>query len=90
MKEARFCLQLLDRIREDGIHAELYPDAAKMKNKWVTRMQKKIPFVALDRNRKWKINEITVKNMSSGEQSKVTMDELCIYLNELLVLVVGY
>ncbi|MFN8143631.1 MAG: histidine--tRNA ligase [Bacteroidia bacterium] len=75
-EEARFCLQLLDRIREDGIHAELYPDAAKMKKQMSYADAKKIPFVALIGTEEMKNNEITVKNMSSGEQSKVTMDEL--------------
>jgi len=37
---------------------------------------KKIPYVALIGTEEMKNGIITVKNMSSGEQSKVTMDEL--------------
>lgn len=75
-EEARYCLKLVDRIREDGINAELFPDAAKMKKQMGYADAKKIPYVALIGADEMKTGEITVKNMASGEQNKVTMDEL--------------
>lgn len=75
-EEAKYCLQLVERIREDGINAELFPDAAKMKKQMTYADAKKIPFVALIGTEEMKYGEITVKNMSTGEQSKVTLDVL--------------
>ena len=75
-EEAKYCLQLVERIREDGINAELFPDAAKMKKQMGYADAKKIPFVALIGTEEMKNGEITVKNMSTGEQSKVTMEIL--------------
>jgi len=74
--EAAFCLKLLKRLRDDGINAELFPDAAKMKKQMGYADDKKIPFVALIGSEEMKTGDITVKNMQNGEQSKVTMDEL--------------
>ena len=76
MDEAIHCMKILDRIRDDGINAELYPDAAKMKKQLSYADANKIPFVALIGTEEMKTNVITVKNLESGEQSKVTIDEL--------------
>jgi histidyl-tRNA synthetase len=75
-EEAKYCLKLLQRLRNDGINAELYPDAAKMKKQMSYADAKKIPFVALIGSEEMKTGEITIKNMSTAEQSKVTVDEL--------------
>jgi histidyl-tRNA synthetase len=75
-EEAKYCLKLLKQLRDDGINGELYPDAAKMKKQMSYADAKKIPFVALIGSEEMKTGEITIKNMSSGEQSKVTVDEL--------------
>jgi histidyl-tRNA synthetase len=75
-EEAAFCLKLLKSLREDGINAELYPDAAKMKKQMSYADDKKIPFVALIGSEEMKTGEITIKNMANGEQSKVTMGAL--------------
>jgi histidyl-tRNA synthetase len=74
--EAAHCLKLLKNLRDDGINSELYPDSAKMKKQMGYADDKKIPYVALIGSEEMKTGEITIKNMSSGEQSKVTMDEL--------------
>jgi histidyl-tRNA synthetase len=74
--EASHCLKLLKRLRDDGINSELYPDSAKMKKQMGYADDKKIPYVALIGSEEMKTGEITIKNMTSGEQSKVTMDEL--------------
>ncbi len=75
-EEAVHCLQLLKRLRDDGINGELFPDNAKMKKQMGYADDNKIPYVALIGSEEMKTGEITIKNMSNGEQSKVTMDEL--------------
>ncbi len=75
-EEAVHCLQLLKRLRDDGINGELFPDNAKMKKQMGYADDNKIPYVALIGSEEMKTGEITIKNMGNGEQSKVTMDEL--------------
>ena len=75
-EEAVHCLQLLKRLRDDGINGELFPDNAKMKKQMGYADDNKIPYVALIGSEEMKTGEITIKNMVNGEQSKVTMDEL--------------
>jgi histidyl-tRNA synthetase len=74
--EARYCLGLLDRLRSQGIHAELYPDTVKMAKQMKYADAKKIPFVALVGAEEMKTGDITVKTMSTGEQMKVKLNEL--------------
>ena len=74
--EALHCLKLVRHLRNDGIHAELYPDSAKMKKQMSYADAKKIPFVALIGTEEMKSGKITIKNMRTGEQLKMTMDEL--------------
>jgi histidyl-tRNA synthetase len=75
-EEATYCLKLLRRLRDDGINAELYPDTAKMKKQMGYADDKKIPYVALIGSEEMKTGEITIKNMNSGEQTKVKLDRL--------------
>lgn len=74
--EALHCLKLVRQLRNNGIHAELYPDPAKMKKQMGYADDKKIPFVALIGSEEVKSGQITIKNMTSGEQSKSTIEEL--------------
>ena len=74
--EALYSLKLAMRLRQDGINAEVFPENAKMKKQMGYADAKKIPYVALIGSEEVKTGSITVKNMLSGEQSPVTMDEL--------------
>ena len=74
--EEKFCMKLVKQLRDDGINSELYPDPAKMKKQMSYADDKKIPFVAMVGSEEMKTGEITIKNMATGEQSKVKMDAL--------------
>ncbi len=74
--EAMHCLKIVNQLREDGIAAELYPDAAKMKKQMSYADAKKIPYVALIGMDEMKRGEIAIKNMTTGEQSIVSLNEL--------------
>ncbi|MCD8260725.1 MAG: histidine--tRNA ligase [Bacteroides sp.] len=67
-QETAYCLPLLARIREAGIRAELYPDAAKMKKQMSYANTKNIPYVALVGENEIKEDKIVLKNMVTGEQ----------------------
>jgi len=74
--EEKYCMKLVKQLRDDGINSELYPDQSKMKKQMGYADDKKIPFVAMVGSEEMKSGEISIKNMSTGEQSKVTLSEL--------------
>lgn len=80
-KEAVYCLQLINRLRDLGISAELYPDASKMKKQMAYADARHIQYVALIGENEMTSGNLTVKNMVSGEQVSVTFDELAKTIN---------
>lgn len=75
-KEALHCLKLLRVVREAGIAAELYPDAAKMAKQFKYADDKGIAYVAIIGEQELKQGIITIKEMKTGEQKAVKADEL--------------
>lgn len=74
--EALGCLQAIKKLRAFGVNAELYPDAAKMKKQMNYANKRTIPFVVLVGEEEIQSEMFTLKNMTSGEQTKVTFEEL--------------
>lgn len=74
--EENYCLPLLTKLRDSGINAELYPEAAKMKKQMSYADDKKIPYVILVGGDEINSGQLTVKNMHSGEQNKMDIDSL--------------
>ena len=75
-KEALFCLKAIKKMRLEGINTELYPDADKMKKQMNHANKRNIPFVVLVGEEEMTSNTYTLKNMVSGEQFKVSLDDL--------------
>ena len=75
-KEAAYCLPVLSAARDAGIRAELYPDSAKMKKQMSYANDKNIPFVAIVGENEMNEGKLTLKNMTTGEQSLLTPEEL--------------
>lgn len=75
-QEEKYCLPLLKQLRANGINAEIYPEAAKMKKQMTYADKKGIPFVALVGENEMQEGIISLKNMLSGEQCNVRTDEL--------------
>jgi len=71
-KADEYCLPIVDEIRKAGIYAELYPDSEKFKKQLIYANNKKIPFVVFAGADEMKSNTLTLKNMSSGEQIKIS------------------
>lgn len=74
--EEKHCLSLLKQLRAQGINAEIYPEAAKMKKQMGYADKKSIPFVALVGESEIATNMISLKDMATGEQCDVTLAEL--------------
>ena len=79
--EAAYVLPVLAQVRAAGIRAEIYPDAAKMKKQMSYANAKMVPFVAIVGENEKKEGKVMLKNMTSGEQSLVTPDELVAAIN---------
>ena len=75
-KETAYCLPIINKVRANGIRAEIYPDAAKMKKQMSYANAKQIPFVVLAGENEINAGKVTLKNMETGEQSLLTPDEL--------------
>lgn len=74
--EAKHCLSVVSKLRNAGINSELFPDTAKLKKQMTYADNKSIPFVALVGDSEMKDGTITLKNMDSGEQKEMTIEEL--------------
>jgi histidyl-tRNA synthetase len=75
-KETAYCLPIINKVRAQGIRAEIYPDSAKMKKQMSYANAKQIPFVALAGENEMQASKITLKNMETGEQQMLSPEEL--------------
>lgn len=75
-KETAYCLPIAVQARQAGIRTEVYPDKAKMKKQMSYANAKGIAFVALAGENEIAQQKITLKNMVTGEQQLVSVDEL--------------
>ena len=74
-KEETHILPLLSQFRDKGISAEIFPDAAKMKKQMTYANNVKAHFVAIVGETEMIDNKITLKNMQTGEQQTVSLEE---------------
>ena len=75
-KEEKICLDMLVKVRNAGISAEIYPDHAKMKKQMTYANNKNVKFVAMVGENEMLEGKITLKNMETGGQEKLTIEEL--------------
>ncbi len=74
--EENYCLSLLSNLRESGISAEIYPEAAKLKKQLDYANRKNIPYVVLVGENEMKESMLTLKDMETGEQNTLPWEEL--------------
>lgn len=78
--EAVECMRLAKVLRDNDISAEVYPTAAKMKKQMKYANDRAIPFVVMIGSEELKNQELTLKNMASGDQQKVASSEILQHL----------
>ena len=71
-----YTLPLIYRLRESGIAVELYPSAAKIKKQMSYADSKRIPYVLLVGEEEVNSGLLSLKDMETGDQVKVSIDEL--------------
>lgn len=74
--EAVAALQYVNKIRQEGIAAEMYPDAGKLKKQFSYADSRHIPFVAIIGETEMQQGLIKLKNMSSGTEENISIEEL--------------
>lgn len=76
-KEQVMSLPWLTKIRKAGINSEIYPDAsAKMKKQMGYADDKKIPYVVIVGSEEIESGLLSLKDMNSGEQVKLSIDDI--------------
>ena len=78
--ELTYALKWAKELRQAGKAVEVYPEPAKMKKQMSYADAKQIPFVAIVGGDEMAQNKAMLKNMTTGEQKLVTLEELCTIL----------
>jgi histidyl-tRNA synthetase len=76
LEEALFSQQIADTLRQNNIKAEVYPDSSKIGKQMDYANKKSIQTVVLIGSAEMKTGALNVKNMVSGEQKEMTLDQL--------------
>ena len=63
-------------LRQNGVSVEVYPEPTKMKKQMGYADSKKIPFVAIVGGDEMAAGKVMLKNMTTGEQQLVSLEEL--------------
>ncbi len=80
--EEKHCLKLLSELRAAGIAAELYPDQVKIRKQMEYANRKNIPFVILIGKDEMESGLLTLKDMRSGSQEQLTLEETIRKIND--------
>lgn len=75
-RESQKCIEYARILRKNNISSETYPDKAKLQKQMKYANDKNIPFVALIGEREIEENKIMVKNMISGEQTLMDINQV--------------
>ncbi|HPM90956.1 MAG TPA: histidine--tRNA ligase [Tenuifilaceae bacterium] len=80
--EAAYCLKALRQLREQGVSAEIYPDPAKMKKQLDYANRRRIKLVVIAGESEMQQNQLSVKNMETGEQATISAEDVVSYIKE--------
>jgi histidyl-tRNA synthetase len=72
----KYGLSILPKLRNAEINAEIYPDSVKLKKQLDYADRKNIPFVVLIGSDEMQSGLLTLKNMKTGEQHKLNVDDI--------------
>jgi histidyl-tRNA synthetase len=76
-----YALGLLNQFRNAGIKTEIYPNQTKIQKQFDFANKKGIPFVGVCGEEEINSQQISVKNMTSGEQTKISIREAILRLD---------
>ncbi len=76
MEEAKYAMKAINSLRKQGIKVEMYPDASKVNKQFGHADKRTIPFAVIAGSDEMSQGKYALKNLSSGEQSLFTLEEL--------------
>lgn len=76
LNESLYAYKAIQDLRANGIVAELYPDASKLKKQITYANKCNIPFVVLVGDKEMGSNSFTLKDMTTGTQEVVDLQSL--------------
>ncbi len=82
-KEQAHCMKLVKATRDNGIDSELYPSAAKMQKQMKYANDRKVQYVAIVGEAEMAEDLIQLKNMETGEQAEMSIEEIIVHLKRL-------
>ena len=74
--EAEASMRIMASLRNNGVAAEIYPEAAKMKKQMEYANRRGIPYVVIIGSEELGEGIATIKDMRTGEQAKVRFEEV--------------
>ncbi len=75
-EDIAFCLPWAAALRKQGINVEIYPEPAKLKKQLGYADSKQIPFVAIVGETERAAGKVMLKNMQTGDQQPMSLQEL--------------
>ncbi|MHB9147911.1 MAG: histidine--tRNA ligase [Candidatus Amoebophilus sp.] len=75
-ESVKVALDIITRLRNHDIPAELYPEKVKLKKQLMYANKKDIPFVLIIGEEESQSSKFTLKNMTTGDQAFYTFDQL--------------
>ncbi len=74
--EAASAYGWVQKLVANGVRAELYPDAAKLKKQFDFADKKQVPYMAMVGTNEMAADAIPVKNLATGAQESKTLEEI--------------
>ena len=74
--EEEASMRIISKLRDKGVAAEIYPEAAKMKKQMEYANRRGIPYVVIIGSEELAEGIATIKDMRTGEQQKRSFDEV--------------
>lgn len=73
-KEALASMRIINELRSKGVSVEIYPENEKLKKQFTYAEKKQIPTIVFYGEEEIKNQQITLKNLESGEQQTISLE----------------
>ena len=81
-KESLEALKIIQRLRKEGISCDLYPENAKLQKQFSYAEKTNTQFIAFYGEKEISSNSLTIKNITTGEQKTLALEEVKDFINE--------
>jgi histidyl-tRNA synthetase len=75
-------MKYVHKLRANGVDCEIYPSSAKMQKQMKYANDRNVSYVALVGENELNAGTILLKNMGSGEQVEMNIDEVIVKLKK--------